>query len=191
MIELDDSSGVGGSPQSLLDLMVGSYTGTIEWRDEGLAQYQGDLGPTPLDIEIRYEGGEARTVNEMFVGECNFPPCFCADSTQVDVVIDVVSEDGVLAESFNGVLTKDEAEISSALGGTFIRIEFQQDQAAGSLSSASFLLTDLAEGGALDSLSLYVEPSEDGLTGSIGARLILVDDDERSDTLASFEVARE
>ncbi len=171
-IELEEDSVVGVTPRALLDQVQGEYQGTIEWQTDGLIQYQGRTGPFEVEVAVRYDGGDARSVEGVFEGECLGPPCFCRDRVEVDVIVEIRSADGVLNEDFDGTAS---VNVSSFTGDMDRRVNagFQPDTTVGSLSGDSFLLSDLARGGAIDSMSVDLELTPEGIRGAVSAELVL------------------
>lgn len=187
-IGLKEESVVGLTPEELLDQVLREYEGTIEWQTRGFVQYQGRPGPFGLEFEVRYSEGDARSVEGTFEGECLGPPCLCYDRVEVEVLVDVRSADGVLNETLDGLAI---LRVSSFSGDEVLQVvaEFQPDATAGSLSGASFLLSDLAEGGSIEAMSVGIMLAPQAVEGSILADLILGGDaGGYSDQVAVFGI---
>jgi hypothetical protein len=128
----------------VLDEAVGVYAGSMRWLDpEGPILYQGALGPTPVEVEVAYSGGEIRDVDAELVSPCQHDgPCPCADRLEIDVQFRVVSDDGVLDETWTVTLNHELPGASDGFSspGTSMYHRFEPDDTQGSLSRASFEL---------------------------------------------------
>ena len=170
-IGLEDDVPAGVTPQALLDSAIGVYSGGIRWLDDASIPYVGgDLGPTALEVEVVYEGGEARSIVEASVVPCvEGEPCTCSTAVEVDVTLRIETADGVLDESFGAALRFGSDGTNTFVGASFIRILFAPDDATGSLSAASFAVED---GFDLESLEFNVIPDRRSLSGSLLASAV-------------------
>lgn len=167
VIAIDEQSPLGFSAQDLLDDAVGTYTGALQWSQEGPVQYTGDVGPTGIEAEIVYVGGEARSVDGVLVQGCMHDgPCPCPDRLEVDVRLNITTADGVLDESFDAELVYTEDDSGFSLPGVSIRLEFDADATAGTFSSASL---DIDEQWTLQYLEFGFSPESGTLGGSLNA----------------------
>lgn len=167
VIAVDEQSPLGLSAQDLLDDAVGSYTGALQWVQEGPVQYTGDVGPTSVDAEIVYAGGEARSVAGILVTGCMHDgPCPCPDLLEVDVQLNITTADGVLDESFDAQLVYTEDDSGFASPRVSLRIEFDPDETTGSFSLASL---DIDDQWTLQYLEFGFEPQSGTLGGALNA----------------------
>jgi len=130
----------GRTADEIIADVAGTYAGSITWSAEGPVAYQGSSAPTPMTLMLTYDGGEIRNIDAMLVHACEHDgPCPCEDSFEIDVTWRLVSDDGVLDESWVAPVLHQPGSffMSSALG---IHHDFQPDDTTGSLSAASFQL---------------------------------------------------
>ncbi len=175
----------GIAPAPIIADAEGTYTGSMRWlADEGPVKYQGAVGPTPVEIEVAYVGGEIRDVQAELVTPCEHDgPCPCNDRLEVDVQMRVVSADGVLDETWTVELDHlppgSDDWFSSV--GTSIYHRFDPDtDTQGTLSRGAFeiasdhvvermIMTGGFEGGALEgALNVEVAIVSGPAQGSIG-----------------------
>ncbi len=169
VIGLDEQSAAGLTPQQLLDDTVGLYAGSMQWLQEGPVQYSGAPGPTGVEIEVTYDGGEARSVEGDLLVPCDHEgPCPCPDSLEVDVGLRFTSEDGVFDEQFDAVVVLSIDDTGFSSGRSELRLRFQPDETSGTFSTASL---DLADEFALNYLELGLTPSGGGVAGSLNAEV--------------------
>lgn len=132
----------GVSAMEVIAEVEGIYTGSISFMDNTPAGYIGPTAASPSTIEIRYDGGEIRSVDAVLVSPCEHDgPCPCEDSFEIDVTWRVVSMDGVLDESWVAPVKHQPTSfhMSADIG---ISYEFQPDDTSGTMSAASFDLDD-------------------------------------------------
>lgn len=138
-----DAVGITGvSATQILAEVEGVYTGSIVFMDNTPAGYVGPTAPSPVTIEIRYDGGEIRDVDAVLVSPCEHDgPCPCEDSLEIDVTWRLVSMDGVLDETWVAPIVHQPTSyfMSADVG---ISHEFQPDDTHGSMSAASFDVQD-------------------------------------------------
>lgn len=169
VIGLDEASAVGLTPQQLLDDTIGLYTGSMQWLQEGPVQYSGAPGPTGVEIEVTYDGGEARSIEGELIMSCNHDgPCPCPDSLEVDVGLRFTSEDGVFDEQFDASVFVSLDDTGFSSGRAEIRVRFQPDETSGTFSTAAL---DLTDGFALNYLEFGLTPSGGGAGGSLNAEV--------------------
>lgn len=137
---------VAGQDPDLADLQVaavGTYVGTLRWRDgEGLdVQYLGDTEPTSLALEVTAVVGTGRRVQSEPLGPCSAGPvldparCPCPDALEFDAQVRVSTADGVLDETAEAtVRTLEDAEVRF----TAFEFEVEVAAAAGSLDPSDF-----------------------------------------------------
>lgn len=137
---------VAGQDPDLADLQVaavGTYVGTLRWRDgEGLdVQYLGDTEPTPLALEVTAVVGAGRRVQSEPLGPCAAGPvldparCPCPDALEFDAQVRVSTADGVLDETAEAtVRTLEDGEVRF----TAFEVEVEVAAAAGSLDPSDF-----------------------------------------------------
>ena len=169
VIAIDEPSPLGLSAQDLLDDAVGTYSGSLEWLEDGFVHYTGDAGPTAVDAEIAYTGGDARfSAGTLLVGCEHEGPCPCPDLLEVDVQLNIATADGVFDESFDAQLVYTEDDSGFSPTGASIRLEFDPDDTSGSFSSASLVI---GEEWTLQYLEFGFEPRAGTLGGSLNAAI--------------------
>ncbi len=167
IVGLDDATPVDLTGQELLDSAVGAYAGAMQWMQEGPVQFEGDPGPTGLEIEIAYQGGEARSIEGVLLTPCMHDgPCPCPDSLEVDVQLRIDSEDGVFDEVFDAQLVYTVDESGFGGRGTNLRVRFDPDETSGTFSSGAL---DISGDSVLEYLEFRLEPGGGALSGSLNA----------------------
>ena len=162
----------GIAPAPVIAEAEGVYTGNMSWHSEGPVLYEGAVGPTPVEIEVAYIGGEIRDIDAELVSPCQHDgPCPCEDSLEVDVQLRIVSGDGVLDETWTVALKH---YVTGGDGfttpGTSMFHGFEPDDTQGTLSRASFSLSD---GTTLDQMVLTGQFRDGALEGGLGVEVSL------------------
>jgi hypothetical protein len=167
----NDVGPTGIDPTPVLDEAVGIYNGSLRWGpDEGPVYYDGPDGPTPVEIEISYAGGEIRDVDAELVQACQHDgPCPCEDRIEIDVQLRLVSEDGLFDETWTVALSHQPVNDYFSPVGTSINHPFEPDETVGSLSRASFHIEDAT----LDEAVLTGQLIDGAFAGGIGVTVSL------------------
>lgn len=141
--DLDAVGPTGLLPRDVLEASEGAFSGGMTWLAEGPVRYSGALGPIPLTIEVTYAGGEIRDVDAELVTPCQHDgPCPCEDRLEIDMEMRVRSDDGVLDEAWTVAVHHQPSYDGFGSNGTSIYHRFDPDETQGSLSRASFTLSD-------------------------------------------------
>lgn len=106
VVGLDEATALGFSAQQLLDLALGQHDEVFTYADGT---------ESGLSLEVSHAGGEARFVTSEAVypksGSTIDIGIECFDRVEVDVSISLATDDGALAESWDGALTSSSGEI--------------------------------------------------------------------------------
>lgn len=115
VLAFDEPSPLGFSAAELLAGKLGARTTTLVFDDfAGLAAaYRGKT--LALDVELRHAGGAVRWIDSMTSPD--FPYATevdpgCEDFLEIDVELDFMTEDGLLAESRAAVLTASSVDVA-------------------------------------------------------------------------------
>jgi hypothetical protein len=103
VVPADQVTALGFSGQELLANAVGDSAGTLTWRTVDANELDTNLppGPTMLSLQVT-PNGDVRFVDQENVGAGAIG---CPDAMEADVRVLISSEDGLLAEDRNGILT--------------------------------------------------------------------------------------
>ncbi len=141
MIDPTEDPGLGFTAQDVLGNIAGNYPDTLVWSEaDGGAYYHMPGTSVALSVEVSFADGEVRYVSATPSGWCDGA---CADSCEsrleIDGVLALESEDGVLEESSSAVF-----EARSATAATY-SVNFDPNQMQGTLSPESFVTGDGSE----------------------------------------------
>lgn len=166
-IDLDTQSVTGVHPNDVLADVEATYSGTFRWGlQEGPVLYTGSTEPTPVQVQLSYDGGEIRDIDAELVEPCQHDgPCPCADRLEIDVTMRIVSDDGVLDETWVVTLNHhvgDDTGFSQP--GTSVYHRFDPDQTQGTLDLDSFAVD---EGVVLEQTILTIDLGEGAMAGGV------------------------
>lgn len=110
LASLDEVSPLGFAAADVLGFAAGEHQSPLFWREQGsdsMVEVGPESGESTLSVTISHEGGEIRYVDyEPAEGEGGFAEGFdCADQLEIDVMVEIGSGGGALAESIPVTLT--------------------------------------------------------------------------------------
>ncbi len=113
VIAADEVTSLGFSGAQLLATAEGSYTGTLTWQAVDASEVSTNVTPgqTPLSLRIT-RNGEIRLLDQENDGPTTIA---CLDGIEAQVELQATTDDGLLAESRQGMLvawTQDESHFS-------------------------------------------------------------------------------
>lgn len=110
LASVDEVSPLGFAAADVLGFAAGEHESPLFWREQGsdsMVEVGPESGESTLSVTISHEGGEIRYVDyEPAEGEGGFEEGFdCADQLEIDVMVQIGSGGGALAESIPVTLT--------------------------------------------------------------------------------------
>jgi hypothetical protein len=168
---LDDESSFGLTGQAFLDAIPGQLDGSAEFAGGASAG---------LQVTVTVDADSLRSVASVAVypdtgGESPAIAVICPARVEVDAQMQLVSDDGQLAETLTVVLSSsDPSELGTELGEVSFWADLDPDALGGTLDIGDF--TDLSEWDTV-SMSVYGAILEGRLTGEVSGMGEVVDGD--------------
>jgi hypothetical protein len=97
-------SDIGFTAADVLAFAAGEHASTFVLYDPGPYTFMNAGPPSPLALSVAHEGGEIRFVDVWPNPDSLDPDPYCPPRLEVDVVVGVVTDDGLFDESFETVL---------------------------------------------------------------------------------------